>query len=194
MERDAFINKYHDEIQAAIAAGANVNEAINKILYGDLIDSDRISLYNMVYERQGFLNKEDFDLFNSNLRGFTKKLDPTGEYYIYEEIAEIDYLEDTFTVDEKAYEYIRDAIVKKFDFADYDTYEEYVDAVAQYTQTLTAIDPLMQRTVINANLVLANEANVKYLELLDEARKNGALDDPRALENLNQEMLQLIHL
>ena len=186
-ERDAFINKYHDEIQAAIAAGANVNEAINKILYGDLIDSDRISLYNMVYERQGFLNKEDFDLFNSNLRGFTKKLDPTGEYYIYEEIAEIDYLEDTFTVDEKAYEYIRDAIVKKFDFADYDTYEEYVDAVAQYTQTLTAIDPLMQRTVINANLVLANEANVKYLELLDEARKNGALDDPRALENLNQE-------
>jgi len=185
-EQKAFTDKYQDQISAIIDSGGNVIEAINKILYGDKITEERVALYNNVYSLQGITNKKEFDLLNSEIRGFIKK-EQSDDTFDYEEIKEIDYLEKKFEVDPEAYEYVRDAIVKKFDFADYDNYEEFVDAAAQYTQTLTAVDPLMQRTIINANLVLANEANVKYLELLDAARAARTLDDPRALENLNRE-------
>ena len=185
-EHEAFINEYQDQITAIIDAGGSVPDAVRKILYGDDVTIEELELYNTVYDVQDFKNIEEFQSFNSNIRGFTKT-QVNVDAYEFDAINEIDYLENKFSVDEKAYEYIRDAIVKKFDFADFDNYAEYVDAVAKYTQTLTAVDPLMQRTVINANLVLANEANVKYLELLDAAREAGTLDDPRALENLNRE-------
>jgi hypothetical protein len=183
-EQKAFRDKYQDQISAIIDSGGNVAEAINKILYGNKITEERVALYNDVYSLQGITNKKEFDLLNSKIRGFIKKEQP-DDTFDYEEIKEIDYLEDKFEVDPEAYEYVRDAIVKKFDFADYDNYEEYVDAVAQYTETLTAVDPLMQRTLINADLVLTNETNVKYLEMLDVARKSGALDDPNGLAKIN---------
>ena len=183
-EQKAFTDKYQDQISAIIDSGGNVIEAINKILYGNKITEERVALYNDVYSLQGITNKKEFDLLNSKIRGFIKKEQP-DDTFDYEEIKEIDYLQDKFEVDPEAYEYVRDAIVKKFDFADYDNYEEYVDAVAQYTQTLAAVDPLMQRTLINTQLVLTNETNAKYLEMLDVARKSGALDDPNGLAKIN---------
>ena len=49
LENEAFMNKYHDQITDIIDAGGNMNDAINKILYGDQITEDRMALYNEIY-------------------------------------------------------------------------------------------------------------------------------------------------
>ena len=136
-----------------------------------------------------FTTKEEVDEYNKNMLGLVKIPITSGVDPGYIKLDNLEELNENFTLNQEAFDYIREEILTNVKFQDYGKWSDYLEAVLKFTPTLINDDPVNMKTITEANLNLQNEKNVKYIELLDAARADGSLNDPNKLEKINSEYL-----
>ena len=162
---------------------AALEQAINSLLPPD-ITQDQIDLYTDVYEGN-FNNKKDVENINKKTRGSIKV--PSEDFTQYYDVYDIKQLDARFEVDDEAFNYIKNTILTNMNFNDYETFEEFANAAGAQTQSLIEKDPIIAKTIANANLNLLEEEKVKYNEMLQDAKDNNLLNSQKDIDALNND-------
>jgi len=175
-----------DWVDDQIAAGNA--DAVSKLLNSALppgITQDQIDLYVDMYEKgdRSKLTKKEVEAINKKSKAVIKT---EGEdFNSYYDVYEISQLDNVFEVDEKAFKYIKDTILQNMNFEDYESFEAFAAATGDQIQALIAKDPLIAKTIANANLNLLNESTAKYVEMLNEAKEAGLFNSQADIDALN---------
>ena len=175
-----------DWVDDQIAAGNA--DAVSKLLNSALppgITQDQIDLYVDMYEKgdRSKLTKKEVEAINEKSKAVIKT---EGEdFNSYYDVYEISQLDNVFEVDEKAFKYIKDTILQNMNFEDYESFEDFAAATGDQIQALIAKDPLIAKTIANANLNLLNESTAKYVEMLNEAKEAGLFNSQADIDALN---------
>ncbi|MHA2344122.1 MAG: hypothetical protein ACXADW_19840, partial [Candidatus Hodarchaeales archaeon] len=165
----------------ALARSLNVEAGI----LPEGITKDMVDLYSGQYEN--FTTKEEVDKFNESMIGLVRIPKESGTGTGYENLDDLDTLNNYFELSPEAFTYVREEILGNLKYSDYADWESYLDAAVNFTTTLVNNDPVNIKTITEANLNLQNETNVKYIELIDAAKADGSLNDPGKLDQINSE-------
>jgi len=168
-----------DQIDAGNAD--DISELLKSTLPPEITQS-QLDLYEEVYEGN-FNNKKDVENINKKTRGSIKV--PSKDFTQYYDVYDIKQLDARFEVDDEAFNYIKNTILTNMDFNDYGTFEEFANAAGAQTQSLIDKDPIIAKTIVNANLNLLEEEKVKYNEMLQDAKENNLLSSQKDVDALN---------
>jgi hypothetical protein len=94
-----------------------------------------------------------------------------------------------YTPTSEVKDYIRNSILTETgrDFKDTMTWEDFVAKASKVTDEIMKKDPLIKEIFGKANMVLKNEGQAKYIEMLNTAREENGLDTPEEIEALQSQ-------
>ncbi|MAJ74887.1 hypothetical protein CMK13_18025 [Candidatus Poribacteria bacterium] len=175
-----------DWVDDQIAAGNA--DAVSELLNSALppgITQDQIDLYVDLYEKgdRSKLTKKEVEAINEKSKAVIKV--EGDDYDLFYDVYDISQLDNQFEVDEKAFKYVKDTILQNMNFEDYESFEDFAAATGDQIQELIAKDPLIAKTIANANLNLLNESTAKYIDMLNEAKEAGLFNSQADIDALN---------